>query len=151
MRNDGRFEGDDGAALRAGSRGALWTPTGTPRPIIDRLNRTVAEVLRDTLLLTLAKSQEEKQALGDCFDLFFSRVEPKAAPAADARRCALFDAEELGFEQVAGNRGAVDLDEGRRLAHAFVVDRENGDYYRRTLDGAIVGIEQAFVPKTKTR
>jgi uncharacterized protein with von Willebrand factor type A (vWA) domain len=33
-------------------------------------------VLRDTLLLTLAKSQDEKQALGECFDLFFSRPEP---------------------------------------------------------------------------
>ncbi|MDO9059753.1 MAG: VWA containing CoxE family protein, partial [Bradyrhizobium sp.] len=32
-------------------------------------------ILRDTLLLTLAKSQEEKQALGDCFDLFFSQPE----------------------------------------------------------------------------
>ena len=34
-------------------------------------------ILRDTLLLTLAKSQEEKQALGDCFDLFFSQPEVK--------------------------------------------------------------------------
>ena len=34
-------------------------------------------ILRDTLLLTLAKSEEEKQALGDCFDLFFSQPEAK--------------------------------------------------------------------------
>jgi uncharacterized protein with von Willebrand factor type A (vWA) domain len=34
-------------------------------------------ILRDTLLLTLAKSQDEKQALGECFDLFFSRPEVK--------------------------------------------------------------------------
>ncbi len=32
-------------------------------------------ILRDTLLLTLAKSQDEKLALGDCFDLFFSQPE----------------------------------------------------------------------------
>jgi uncharacterized protein with von Willebrand factor type A (vWA) domain len=32
-------------------------------------------ILRDSLLLTLAKSQDEKQALGECFDLFFSRPE----------------------------------------------------------------------------
>ncbi len=32
-------------------------------------------ILRDTLLLTLAKSQDEKQALGECFDLFFSQPE----------------------------------------------------------------------------
>ena len=37
-------------------------------------------ILRDTLLLTLAKSQDEKQALGDCFDLFFSQPE---VPEAD--------------------------------------------------------------------
>ena len=34
-------------------------------------------ILRDTLLLTLAKSQDEKLALGDCFDLFFSQPEPR--------------------------------------------------------------------------
>jgi uncharacterized protein len=39
-------------------------------------------ILRDTLLLTLAKSQDEKQALGECFDLFFSRPEVKEEEAA---------------------------------------------------------------------
>src|SRR3984893_32212 len=34
-------------------------------------------ILRDTLLLTLAKSEDEKQALGNCFDLFFSQPEVK--------------------------------------------------------------------------
>jgi uncharacterized protein len=34
-------------------------------------------ILRDTLLLTLAKSQDEKQALGETFDLFFSQPEVK--------------------------------------------------------------------------
>ena len=33
-------------------------------------------LLRDTLLLTLAKSEDEKKALGACFDLFFSQPEP---------------------------------------------------------------------------
>jgi len=42
-------------------------------------------ILRDTLLLTLAKSQEEKQALGDCFDLFFSQPEvPEVTAPEDA-------------------------------------------------------------------
>ena len=40
-------------------------------------------ILRDTLLLTLAKSQEEKQALGDCFDLFFSQPEVPEETAPD--------------------------------------------------------------------
>jgi uncharacterized protein len=34
-------------------------------------------ILRDALLLTLAKSDEEKEALAACFDLFFSRPELK--------------------------------------------------------------------------
>jgi uncharacterized protein with von Willebrand factor type A (vWA) domain len=40
------------------------------------------EILRDTLLLTLAKSDEEKQALGQRFDLFFSqpKVKEETAP-----------------------------------------------------------------------
>jgi uncharacterized protein len=38
-------------------------------------------ILRDTLLLTLAKSEDEKQALGECFDLFFSQPEVKDAAA----------------------------------------------------------------------
>jgi uncharacterized protein with von Willebrand factor type A (vWA) domain len=36
-------------------------------------------ILRDTLLLTLAKTQDEKKALGACFDLFFARPQPSQA------------------------------------------------------------------------
>ena len=35
------------------------------------------DILRDTLLLTLAKNQDEKRALGETFDLFFSHPEVK--------------------------------------------------------------------------
>jgi uncharacterized protein with von Willebrand factor type A (vWA) domain len=60
----------------------------SPAESIDAM-RAVAEVgfsdrgiLRDTLLLTLAKTEDEKKALGDCFDLFFSIPEPsQASPA----------------------------------------------------------------------
>jgi uncharacterized protein len=38
-------------------------------------------ILRDTFLLTLAKTQDEKRALGSCFDLFFSQPEPAQDPA----------------------------------------------------------------------
>jgi uncharacterized protein len=55
----------------------------SPAESIDAM-RAVANVgfdergiLRDTLLLTLAKSEDEKKALGACFDLFFSQPEPK--------------------------------------------------------------------------
>src|ERR1700760_4131167 len=41
-------------------------------------------ILRDTLLLTLAKSEDEKKALGACFDLFFSQPEP--AQPSDAKQ-----------------------------------------------------------------
>ena len=58
----------------------------SPAESIDAM-RAVANVgfsdrtiLRDTLLLTLAKTQDEKKALGECFDLFFSQPEP-APPA----------------------------------------------------------------------
>src|SRR6187549_2528802 len=37
-------------------------------------------ILRDTFLLTLAKTQDEKKALGDCFDLFFDQPEPAPPP-----------------------------------------------------------------------
>src|SRR5216683_1132531 len=59
----------------------------SPAESIDAM-RAVAKVgfsdrtiLRDTFLLTLAKTQDEKKALGDCFDLFFDQPEPsQAAP-----------------------------------------------------------------------
>jgi uncharacterized protein with von Willebrand factor type A (vWA) domain len=62
----------------------------SPAESIDAM-RAVAEVgfadrdiLRDTFLLTLAKTQDEKKALGDCFDLFFSQPEPsRTAPEND--------------------------------------------------------------------
>jgi uncharacterized protein with von Willebrand factor type A (vWA) domain len=57
----------------------------SPAESIDAM-RAVAEVgfsdrgiLRDTFLLTLAKTQDEKKALGDCFDLFFDHPKPSQA------------------------------------------------------------------------
>lgn len=62
-------------------------------------------ILRDTLLLTLAKSEEEKQALGDCFDLFFSqpevREETPPQDAADSR-----DSDAGGSETEPGDAAA---------------------------------------------
>src|SRR5438067_1662756 len=42
-------------------------------------------ILRDTFLLTLAKTQDEKKALGDCFDLFFDQPEPAQPPPEDSK------------------------------------------------------------------
>src|SRR5689334_10606433 len=43
---------------------------------VSRIGFADRQILRDTFLLTLAKTQDEKRALGDCFDLFFSQPEP---------------------------------------------------------------------------
>src|SRR5262245_39191671 len=43
---------------------------------VSKVGFTDRQILRDTFLVTLAKTQEEKRALGDCFDLFFSQPEP---------------------------------------------------------------------------
>ncbi len=58
----------------------------SPAESIDAM-RAVASVgisdrsiLRDTFLLTLAKTQDEKRALGECFDLFFDQPEPAPPP-----------------------------------------------------------------------
>jgi uncharacterized protein len=61
----------------------------SPAESIDAM-RAVASVglsdrsiLRDALLLTLAKSEDEKKSLGACFDLFFATPEPQQASDAD--------------------------------------------------------------------
>jgi uncharacterized protein len=43
---------------------------------VSKVGFTDRGILRDTFLLTLAKTQDEKKALGDCFDLYFSQPEP---------------------------------------------------------------------------
>jgi hypothetical protein len=61
----------------------------SPAESIDAMNAVSdvgfadRRILRDTLLLTLAKSEEEKEALGACFDLFFSRPEMKQEETLD--------------------------------------------------------------------
>jgi uncharacterized protein with von Willebrand factor type A (vWA) domain len=44
---------------------------------VEKVGFAERTILRDTLLLTLAKSEDEKKALGACFDLFFSQPEPQ--------------------------------------------------------------------------
>src|SRR5262249_30950634 len=43
---------------------------------VEKVGFAERGILRDTLLLTLAKSEDEKKSLGACFDLFFSQPEP---------------------------------------------------------------------------
>ncbi|MCB1411647.1 MAG: VWA domain-containing protein [Xanthobacteraceae bacterium] len=59
-------------------------------------NRTV---LRDTLLLTLAKSEDEKRSLGECFDLFFDQPDLADAPPENAETDARGEGEEGAGDQ----------------------------------------------------
>ncbi|AHY53194.1 vWA domain-containing protein [Bradyrhizobium japonicum] len=70
-------------------------------------------ILRDALLLTLAKSQDEKLALGDCFDLFFSQPEPRQdQPEADDNDDASQDADQLPSPSSASEAGEGQPSEG---------------------------------------
>jgi uncharacterized protein len=89
----------------------------SPAESIDAM-RAVADVgfsdrgiLRDTLLLTLAKSEDEKKALGDCFDLFFSSPEATQPAAANENspegEGAESEPSEASGDQPAGDLGAL--------------------------------------------
>ncbi|MBR0915271.1 vWA domain-containing protein [Bradyrhizobium japonicum] len=70
-------------------------------------------ILRDALLLTLAKSQDEKLALGDCFDLFFSQPEPRQdQPEADDNDDASQDADQTPSPSSASEAGEGQPSEG---------------------------------------
>src|SRR5579864_124583 len=51
---------------------------------VASLGITDRGILRDTFLLTLAKTQDEKRALGDCFDLFFATPEQARSTHTDS-------------------------------------------------------------------
>jgi len=79
-------------------------------------------ILRDTLLLTLAKSDDEKQALGECFDLFFSQPEPKETAPEHAAEHAQADSSTSETEP--GGPGAP-LPELGELAQMLMVRDRN--------------------------
>jgi uncharacterized protein len=64
----------------------------SPAESIDAMRAVAAvgladrNVLRDSLLLTLAKSEDEKKALSACFDLFFAQAEPAQPQGPDEAR-----------------------------------------------------------------
>jgi uncharacterized protein with von Willebrand factor type A (vWA) domain len=78
---------------------------------VEKVGFAERTILRDTLLLTLAKSEDEKKALGACFDLFFSQPEPRQEandndadaerPASQAASAAGGDAESQSLGQLA--------------------------------------------------
>lgn len=56
------------------------------------------DVLRDTFLLTLAKSQQDKQSLAECFDLFFQQPEIQSPATQDNQPQETRESEETGSE-----------------------------------------------------
>jgi hypothetical protein len=100
----------------------------SPAESIDAM-RAVADVgfsdrgiLRDTLLLTLAKSEDEKQALGNCFDLFFSK--PEIADEAESRdKTERAAADRSAGEMPAGEAGAATPELGELAQMLMARDR----------------------------
>jgi uncharacterized protein len=88
----------------------------SPAESIDAM-RAVAKVglsdrgvLRDAFLLTLAKSEEEKKALGDCFDLFFAQPElTQPSPANDQSKAPQAQQQALAAESGGGGQPAENL------------------------------------------
>ena len=66
-------------------------------------------VLRDTFLLTLAKTQDEKRALGDCFDLFFAAPERSQQASGNATIAAAANPDEAAGAQSARAAAAEGL------------------------------------------
>ncbi len=86
----------------------------SPAESIDAM-RAVASVgiadrtlLRDTFLLTLAKTADEKRALGDCFDLFFAPPEP-LQPANDANSADEIPSRQDSNAETAGSQSTEGL------------------------------------------
>src|SRR6185437_5099304 len=90
----------------------------SPAESIDAM-RAVASVgisdrsiLRDTFLLTLAKTQDEKRALGECFDLFFDQPEPAPPPPENDNNDPSETSESEAAHQPAGGSHAGQPTEG---------------------------------------
>ena len=70
------------------------------------------DVLRDTFLLTLAKSQQDKQSLAECFDLFFQQSEIQSPATQDNQPQETRESEETGDEQPLSGDGAAGAPSG---------------------------------------
>jgi uncharacterized protein with von Willebrand factor type A (vWA) domain len=76
---------------------------------VAKLGLSDRGVLRDAFLLTLAKSEEEKKALGDCFDLFFAQPELTQLSPANDQSQAPQPQQELTAESGGGGQSAENL------------------------------------------
>src|SRR3954469_23318473 len=87
---------------------------------VSRIGFTDRAVLRDTFLLTLAKTQDEKKALGACFDLFFDQPVPSQPPPEESDSDEQNNSESSGESDPSGgeadtNEQAQDLGELAQL------------------------------------
>lgn len=67
---------------------------------VSEIGFTDREILRDTFLLTLAKSTDDKRALGECFDLFFRQPEITGPPTQDNEAGEAGESGETSSEQM---------------------------------------------------
>ena len=80
-------------------------------------------ILRDTLLLTLAKTQDEKRSLGECFDLFFDLPQPpQSAPESENAEDDSDGAEPQAADSTAGE-GQANEDLGTLAQMLLAQDR----------------------------
>ncbi|MCR6735724.1 MAG: VWA domain-containing protein [Afipia sp.] len=70
------------------------------------------DVLRDTFMLTLAKSPEDKRSLAECFDLFFRKPEIQAPATQDNQPQETRESEETGDAQPPSGDGAAGAPSG---------------------------------------
>ncbi|OPY97997.1 VWA containing CoxE family protein [Bradyrhizobium sacchari] len=82
-------------------------------------------ILRDALLLTLAKSQDEKLALGDCFDLFFSQPEPRQEQPEGADQGSAQEADQASSSGAANDAGGSPQQELGPLAQMLLSQDRN--------------------------
>jgi hypothetical protein len=73
---------------------------------VSEIGFTDREILRDTFLLTLAKSTDDKRALGECFDLFFQQPEITGPPTQDNEAGETGESSETSSEQMPQGAGA---------------------------------------------
>ena len=76
---------------------------------VEKVGLSDRAILRDTFLLTLAKSEDEKKALGDCFDLFFARPELTPPSPANDHSDATTAPQENRTESSGGGQPAENL------------------------------------------
>jgi uncharacterized protein len=110
----------------------------SPAESIDAMRAAAAvglsdrNVLRDTFLLTLAKSEDEKKALGACFDLFFSQPElsppaPANSSSSEAKEDRAPDTQSSGGESVEslGPLAEMLLSQDRTAISAAIANASN--------------------------